>query len=319
MNSVGHSNHQAKTKLLAESVEKTAACLTRYGNKPSSGQIMALQSIAETLNSMAFHEAAPMYYISSLEAGQGKTTLIAQWIDSMLSMAELSHVGIIVCFDRHQQIWDFIQMGSFDPLEYGVLISRSYDPLNLRIQGIRAPNKARILLATKEQIRRSVNEGNFNDLAKFHYKGLPRLVRIWDESFMLGSPLRLSVAKLGLLLDAPTGPEASQIMEHVKDLLEHLREYKDGNSLQMPSLGKSRKQMVGYFEHAPLHMRELANDFWMLSGRGVAVRDYNHGKVLIDCVRAVPSGLEPLLITDASARFRGTYKLLRSHVQNHVD
>lgn len=65
-------------------------------------------------------------------------------------------------------------------------------------------------------------------------------------------------------------------------------------------------------------MKKTAETLDMLSGRIADVRIEGKGRVVLDCIESLPSDLQPCLVTDASARFRGTYSLYEKYNGNSV-
>ena len=43
---------------------------------------------------------------------------------------------------------------------------------------------AQVLITTQQRIERQINAGSFNGAGTFFYRGKPRAVRIWDESYL---------------------------------------------------------------------------------------------------------------------------------------
>lgn len=111
--------------------EATLKELEKYGNIPDEGNKRAIKDIIYLLTSMANGIAEPKYYVSSLDPGMGKTIAIISWLNEFSRLSDYYNVGVLVCFDRHDQIMDFVKKAKLRNESYCICVSKSRDPLCL--------------------------------------------------------------------------------------------------------------------------------------------------------------------------------------------
>lgn len=283
-------------------------------HRPSPAQWKSLQSLVACLTRIAEGKAQEKYYVSSIDPGVGKTTAIRVWLECLLQDRSFDDVGVVVFFDRLDQIREFIESAGLDPHHYAVRVSQRKGPgseLNTQLNeaglGCKNVDEARILLTTKEQLRRRFrNQERFEDMHQFYFRGRARRARIWDESFMPGSSILIPKTRLGTLLEfLRSEPELVAIVE---DMMVHLREYNDREVFTVPQITMTLGQWMTFFKDADLSVQEDAETLFHMSGRSVTVRIGQYGEqILVDTIRVIPLDLKPCLITDASARVRATY------------
>ena len=63
-------------------------------------------------------------------------------------------------------------------------------------------NDAQVLITTQQMVERRLNGGNFKNASKFHFRGHPRAVRIWDESYLPRRSSHHRALRLGIPLRA---------------------------------------------------------------------------------------------------------------------
>jgi len=303
------------SKLNAQAFEGMMKAFDEWEHRPSEVMQNGLKSIQETLTLMLLGEAEKSYYLSSLDPGVGKSTAIIKWIDAYLICREIygSH-GIIICFDRLEEIKRFVEECNIPSDCFAVMVSdekghneRGKD-LNSRGLGVNNANDAQLLFTTKQQIIRRSKGKLFGDTLAFYYKSKPRNVRIWDESLMVGKELTVDrFSLLGLAEDvSKTNPE---IALKIEDIASELKSYKNGEVYPMPDLGLTLNSMMHSFLWSSRVKVDAAEALGMLLGRAVTVRSDDRGKVAVDCGESVPSDFVPCLVTDASGRVRDTYNL----------
>ena len=289
-------------------------------HKPSAEMLLGLYNLQDTLTKMLVGELQPMYYLSSLDPGVGKTSAIKAWLKAYLPRRkEYSDKGVILCFDRLEEIKQFLDAVDIPGDSYGVLVSTTKAEgweLVQRGVGEGRQDQAAVLLTTKQQIiRRTLGGIPFAAVTAFHYKGAPRVVRVWDESMTVGKALTLSAFQMLELLNTVARKDM-ELAGTLKSLANDLERCADGDTLDMPDLGGME---LGYsFRWPTSTMRDTAETLALLSGRVVTVRVDGSGRVALDCVQSLPEDFKPCLVTDASIRIRETYRLQEAYREDVV-
>ena len=80
-------------------------------HRPSEQTMDALTDIARTLEAMATGKADPKLFLSSLDPGQGKSTVLSYFIKTLLQHSMFDHVGVLVCVTRRDEIPKLINAG----------------------------------------------------------------------------------------------------------------------------------------------------------------------------------------------------------------
>ena len=99
---------------------------------------------------------------------------------------------------------------------------------------------------------------------------------------------------------------ASELSFLLRDFASKLYSCKDSELIDIPDFDMELKTS---FRWGISHMRDTAESLDMLAGRVAEVKVAGRGRVALDCIDSLPLDLQPCLVTDASARFRGTYRL----------
>jgi len=251
------------------------------------------------------------YYVCSLEPGIGKTSAIKAWIHNYLKRAgEYSGKGVVLFFDRHAEIKSFLDTCQLPADSYGVLVGDSTEmgkSLNARGVGKDNISTALVLFTTKQQvIRRTYTTGSFNAVPVFHYLGKPRAVRCWDESMIAGRDLTVNASDIFELVGTAERRGEMELAEQLRCLAMTLYSCADSELIDIPDFGMELKSSLRWETNT---MRKTAETLDILSGRVAEVKVAGKGRVALDCIESLPADLQPCLVTDASATFRGTYRL----------
>lgn len=287
------------------------------GHAPSPLMLAGLYNLQDTLSRMVVGDLSPMQYVSSLDPGVGKTSAIKAWLKVYLPKIEsYGDKGVILCFDRLDEIQNFLKDSPLAPSGFGVYVSEDReDGRELNRMGVGHQNiwQAPVLFTTKQQI---INKGqklkSFAGIQLFHYRGLPRAIRIWDESAIVGRPLSTTrgyIQELCGVLEA----EGSPLYEVVDSLNDTLKTCTTKAVITFPDLGGM--DFFHGFRWEGDRARRTAETLAMLSGRPVTVRIEGSGRAVLDCIGSIPDDFYPYLVTDASARIRENYNLLDHYHQ----
>jgi hypothetical protein len=291
--------------------------LRGYGCYSSSSSTRrGLEAVAECLEQMTEGRAKPRLYLSSVDPGVGKTTLIRHYILSLLASSNHEGVAVLVCLSRLEEV-KRMAMGLSSILDE-VAIWTGDDEVNALSTTPR--QSARVLITTQQKLEAACRHSrNFNSVSDYHYQGLPREVRIWDESFMPGVELMLSEDDLASLwgLFRRSAPKLCQALQDLRDALKASR---SGEVLAVPSL-EEMGGMKGVYEVNRLLAdkcfsgtdRERLERLQQAAGENLPVHRNAFGNaMLLDYRETLPQDLFPLLVLDASGRCRETYKLMES-------
>ncbi|NVO29549.1 hypothetical protein HJ526_19215, partial [Donghicola sp. C2-DW-16] len=212
---------------------------------------IGLEAVAECLEAMANGTAEPRLFLSSLDPGVGKTTLIKHHILAQLTSPQHQDVAILVCLSRLDEVRKLLI--GLKSVSDEVAIWTGDDEVNALSRTPR--QSARVLLTTQQKLEAACRHHHrFNDIADLYYLGLPREVRIWDESFMPGVELMLSEDDLSSLwpLFRRSAPKLCQALQDFRGILKASR---SKSVLPVPSLEEMGGK-VGVSEVCRL----LAND-----------------------------------------------------------
>lgn len=275
-----------------------------------------LEAVAECLEAMANGTAEPRLFLSSLDPGVGKTTLIKHHILAQLTSPQHQDVAILVCLSRLDEVRKLLI--GLESVSDEVAIWTGDDEVNALSTTPR--QSARVLLTTQQKLEAACRHHHrFDDIADLHYQGLPREVRIWDESFMPGVELMLSEDDLASLwgLFRRSAPKLCQALQDLRDAFKASR---SGEVLAVPSL-EEMGGMKGVYEVNRLLAdkcfsgtdRERLERLQQAAGENLPVHRNAFGNaMLLDYRETLPQDLFPLLVLDASGRCRETYKLMES-------
>jgi hypothetical protein len=78
-----------------------------HPHEPSADQWHALEWLAEQMARQAVGIADPVYHLSSLDPGVGKTQTLVAFIRTLLADPRLDHVGIVVFASRLEELYTF--------------------------------------------------------------------------------------------------------------------------------------------------------------------------------------------------------------------
>jgi hypothetical protein len=281
---------------------------------PSVPHWAALKDIAETLESMAEERADAVVYLSAIDPGVGKTQAVAHFARALVADPARCDVGMIVCVGRIAEAKAFAAGLGVDRKNFAVLTS----DITANELGSEDATTAQILITTQQRIERLCQGRGFGEVAAFHYKGRPRLVRAWDEAWLPGLPLTLSYVDIFEVLK-PIQRRCKAMEEGLLAFALDLRERTEGELMDVPDFvngfGVSLFDIV---ESVTLKedQRQTLNAIRIMSGRAARVTREDHfGATALTYHDTLPDDLSPLLVLDASARVRHVYKFVEKHRQ----
>jgi hypothetical protein len=283
-------------------------------HRPSQDMLIALTRAASVLEAMADGECTPKVYLSSLDPGVGKTQTIIHFIRALLASQNSDHadVGVILCVSRLQEITGLV--AALGLQKEGLSVLTSDETLNAL--GV-SPGEGRILITTHKMVESRVARRAFSEVSEFHWRGHPRLVRIWDEAILPGRPITVSRDDIASLFK-PIRSRYPKLAEDLEGLFMHLKEAKDQSILNLPDFaevnGLDLNEVLEAVQGYPQQHLQALENLWFLSGRTVTVRkDGPRVQTLLDYRNTLPDDIGPLLVMDASGRVRTVYKLWETH------
>ena len=280
----------------------------------------ALHDLVGAMVAMADGTAAPMFFLSSLDPGVGKTTTLTHFIPNLIKSSEHQDVAALLCFSRYEEIVRVVEEMNLSQADFAFLTS------NEAVNQLSAtePSEARILFTTHAMITSRCRGGRFRDVEVFRYRGQPRAVRVWDEALLPGEGIVLNTDQLASLRD-PLRTRHPELADVVERLELEIKASGGQGALVWPDIavasGVGRRAAKQCLERsAAIYLDHLYD----LSGRRVALRRHSNTDTVIaalDTRDAIPRDLAPVVVLDASGRVRATYsqwerakgKLVRLH------
>lgn len=284
---------------------------------PSSMMYDAMEHVVGTLTSMADEFCLRSHYLSSLDPGVGKTSVVKHFVKELLRSDQYECVSVLICLARIEEVKRLVGDMDLDASDFAVLTSDD------ETKGLSStqPNEARILFTTQQMVRTRCAGKSFAETSDFHYKDQPRAIRVWDEEMLPGEVVTLSADALGSLL-APLRSVYPDLAE-VINLTQQMFNASEGNeTFLMPdvvkecgvelvdaqaALGKRQKEQSTKLEKG---VQDAVTAFYKLSGRNVSLtKDYRSVISALDIRETLPRDIAPIVILDASGRIRNTYYL----------
>lgn len=271
-------------------------------------QWAALTDAIDTMTAMATGAAHPLTYVSALDPGVGKTQALTHWTRELLKTPELSHVSLLVCAPRLEQIKDFAAQAGLSKADFAVLTADK----DVSALSETAPNDGRVLIITHAMFEKRGKGRLLSIVPDFFYHGEPRTARIWDESLLPGRPLTVARDDISDLFK-PLRFRFPALVNDLETLFNEIRTAPDGTTLWIPDLAE--KHDVDIFA-AKEPLKSLTDgkaatidDLWFLFGKTVTVRrDGTYGNTVLDYKDTLPADACPILVMDASARVRTLYR-----------
>lgn len=159
---------------------------------------------------------SPNLYLNSLPPGSGKTTAIISFLKVWKSYNFIPSGGILIFLRTKEEIKDFEKGIGLEPRDFACLTSD--DKINEFGGGPEVRDTVPVLITTQQMITSRTKDRSFRAASDFHYRGKPRALRIWDESFVLAEPIAISLYDLKALpaklrYGFPKAVEAFQLLE----------------------------------------------------------------------------------------------------------
>lgn len=279
-----------------------------FGISPSPKGMNAFKSLFDTLESALTGQLGPSYYLSSLDPGSGKTQAISCFLKAWKSNGFLPEGSVLVGVKTKEEIRGLVNRLGLDDADFACLTRD--DEINALGLGKERRHEARLLITTQQMILSRTRDRSFSAASDFHYNGKARSLRIWDESLVLAQPITLSWTALGALAHELKGRHrdlSDRIQAFVKSLGDEAnrlitipREFKELAAEALREWRRLGKMNTEVLES----LRAVAGrPMWLVAESG------SSSQALIGASKPLPADFAPAIITDASGRVRGTYKI----------
>lgn len=329
-----HMNNSPYPKMLGSSslTVQTMINLESYfehetNHRPTPEMMSALKDAAQVIEDMANGECAPSFFLSSVDPGVGKTSMLEQSLYSLIYSPKHRVVGVLVCVSRLDEIKKIVAQSSLQDTMFSAFTSD--DTVNKLGRGKDEADKARVLFTTQQMINSRCDGKSFSEVSEFHFRGKPRAVRVWDEAMLPGETLTINRSLLMRLATewTSTYPTLGTIID---DLAHSLKDNADGDLVSIPdlatSVGASKEKMIDalpFGKEETNLLCQAATTLWLLSGKNVSIKkDKGTGKGQTQTVLSfrehLPEDFSPVLILDASGRVRKTYDLWEGSNRNNL-
>lgn len=282
----------------------------KIGHQPSPDQWEALEDLVTCLDDMATESAKKTIYLSSLDPGLGKTTALKCYLDQLLTqhLPPYSDVGCLVCLNTLDEVERMIEDIDIPKDMLGVWTSRS----DLNDRGRSDLQNAQVLITTHSRILKETKDSEFWATESLYFNGQPRQFRVWDEEFLPGSPISLSINDALTTLKRIQSV-SEELRNKIKAVFDEIESLPDKSVHTIPDYmtetGTSLNDLLGSIAHlrgkSPLadEIERSMEALSIISGRRVVVRrDHGNGNACVDYVDTLPHDLAPILVLDASGR-----------------
>ena len=272
----------------------------------------AFSSLDEKMEECLHSRCKPAFYIFSGDPGSGKSTTVHRFVQAWKQAGFPGDGSILIILGTFDEIDSYRKGCGLDDWDFAcVSADAKHNAYGL---GRDDSDQARVLFTTHEQVRRRMFEkGGFAAVDLFHHQGSPRSLRLWDEGLDPAPPVSFSLEAVDAL---------PAILEGIKgsaDLIAALRPLK---------LDKAQRQ-TGHVFTVPSELRAPARDMAMalkdtgvrvhfimaleglsrLAGQQAIIRCDNFGTpIIVGVGQPLPDDLAPLIVLDASARLRPSYR-----------
>jgi len=291
--------------IATEALQSVQSFLEDKGSSLSGPGLHAITALLETLESGLNGELDPVYFLSSIDPGIGKTLSVSMFLKAWKDRGSLPASSVLVGVSRLSEIEAYVDTSGLAETDFGVLTrDTASNSLGVRREVL---GSVPILFTTQQMIESRTRNRPFSAATEFHYQDEPRTLRIWDESLIPARPLSLRADDLGQLA-TPLRHRHPKFVEAVEGLQETLRQAKLGEVILVPDSLETLAPRTGVGPAATV--KTLAR----MAGRKMLLVDGGKGdRALIGSAQSLPEDFAPVVILDASGRVRATYRLWEQH------
>lgn len=293
---------------------------TQYSKSfPAKPLANAFTALSQIMKECLFRRGKPLFHVVPIPCGGGKSALVQTFISDWKSTRFEGGGSVIVMLSTLEEVDSYISGAGLGREDYACLSpDQKYSGFGI---GRGRAGEARILFVTHEQARRRMLEHNgFEAVEAFHYHGEARSLRIWDEGITPAVPVSFKLSHLEAL------PDAVRLRNpHLADMIEAMRldnaDRNEGHMLFVPielgrAAGKFAMDEKGWL--AKPTAKILEGLFYLAGRHAILKRDNWTGLSVIGTSAQLPDDLAPLIILDASAEHRHSYRLWANRTDNVI-
>lgn len=274
-------------------------------HRPSAEVMDALAEIPAVIDDMYHGDLDPRIFVSPLDCGVGKTTVLAHAIKGLISSYD--DAGVIICIGQRDMIYAAIVAMNLDEKDFAVLVADGH-PLNELGLGKAERDKAPVLFTTHAMVEtRLVKDGglvNWSDAEDFFYKGKPRTIKIWDESIYVRKGLSLTGKNISLIRGA-----IGSLYNHLAHIQAMLDDPRGKDQVIEFPLVSDRVSKTDAVSAVGEQWQHLVDTMWKIEGKPIRIVFDQQGAGCLEYETNLPDDMKPVLVLDASARVRKLYDL----------
>ena len=319
--------------------------LKEKGESRSPEQWKGLRWGAATIAKIVYGVAEPLFYLSPLDTGVGKTTLSAAAIRVIMRDPELKDVSIVYFINRRELTDDYVTLIGLarDDRRLCVYFAQSGENLrwnslgvgpDKRPEGTRKKtktvrrtdgtkehvpnplylpppqNEAQLLITSQELLKSRSRWGpNFETNDLWQFKGRGRTLRIWDEASPPAEGITLTIGQIATYAGALPASEADELFAWVQKL----NKTDNDKAVLVPGwstpLMRRLRRKLKPTETEEEQITFVRSTLAALEGKLVRVlRDEYYGVSIITYSAVLPYNLPPMLIFDAQGDRKEVYK-----------
>lgn len=296
-----------------------------YDHYPADQFLDSLKAIAETVKQIVTGKAKDAIYISPLDVGVGKTTTVSAVLKVLSANGyfyrDKEPIGSVICLHRKEQIENFIRDTGLPENLFAVLVQRGtktadgehyFSDLGLGQENI---DKAQILLTTQAMVHYRLKYKTWEEARPFFYRGKPRPLRIWDESFALRQDFSISEEQIEDCILAAGRACPRELREWANLLLEQLRKWnlEQNSVVEIPEIG-TEISVYDVLERMPYgkvqHYGSLIENLISLTNvRKAHLRMTDKDvPVLLQYEKRLPQDILPIIVLEAGADQKAVYQ-----------
>jgi hypothetical protein len=292
--------------LAEEALSDAKAVLAEKGSCLEGAALDAISALLRTLEDGLHGRLSDNFFLASIDPGIGKTLSGSRFLKAWKDAGFTPQVGVLIAVSRRDEINTYIIQSCLAPEDFAVLTRDEA----LNALGTARPASAPVLFTTQQMIGSRTKTGRpLASLSEFHFRGEPRVLRIWDETMMPEEPLTVRVDDLGLLA-SPLRHTAPEFIQAVQQLQQELWGLSAGSEITVPDDITAKAPKKGVSDRTA----EIVGCLSCVAGKTVQIADTGHGdRYLVGGSVPLPHDFTPAVILDASGRVRPTYRLWEEH------
>ncbi len=185
---------EPKNDLIKNAFDILVNRLSSYGSRIDLDSKKALLSLLTTFYDSLTGNLDSKYYLASLDPGCGKTESISCFLQAWKEADFKPEGSILIAVNTLDQIESLVTRLKLDKQDFACFTNDN--GLNALGMGKDKAYSARVLFTTHQMIAARTRDRSFTAQADFHYDGLVRSLRIWDETFVLSETITLGISEV---------------------------------------------------------------------------------------------------------------------------